>query len=215
MDPSVVLILTWVVAGLVVGLYIWFVVWRYRVDRRKKAAALQEDDALTRALDRLTVTPPPTEDQVITPVVAAPPPTRETSTSAPSPEPMATPASSPASTPAPPDAATVASTLSGIRLPNGLVPLTTMASRTNTGDRVAFWTNEAPVEVVGPAFSDELERLGFTVIPLDGRSLSAQRDGARLLVVVHPDGPIATIGDQPAFTSVPEHSVVIEVWIPE
>jgi hypothetical protein len=214
MDPTVVLILTWVVAGVVVGLYIWFVVWRYRVDRRKKAIAAQQDDALTRALDTLSASPP-ADDPVIRPVITPSPAPPVVGGPTPTPLSSSDPAPAPAPTPSEPASGTVASTLSGIQLPNGLVPLTTMAPRTNTGDRVAFWTNEAPVEVVGPAFADELERLGFTVIPLDERSLSAQRDGARLLVVMHPDGRGATIGDQPAFTTVPELSVVIEVWLPE
>jgi hypothetical protein len=216
MDPSAVLILTWVLAGAVVGLYIWFVVWRFRVDRRKKAADAQEQDTLTRALDRLAASPPPPETQVTatpeTPSAPAPAP--------PSTEPAPTVPAAPAAPPpvevaAAPSSPTVATVLSGIQLPNGLVPLTTMAPRTGTGDRVAFWTDEAPVEVVGPAFADELERLGFTIIPLDERSMSAQRDSTRLVVVIHPDGRTAKIADAPAFTSVPERSVVIETWLPE
>jgi hypothetical protein len=104
--------------------------------------------------------------------------------------------------------------LSGISLPNDLVPLTTLSARPGVGDRVAFWTDRAPVEIVGPAFASELERLGYTTVPLDERSLSAQREHERLLVMIHPDGATAIIGGQLAFASVPEMSVVIEVWVP-
>jgi hypothetical protein len=110
--------------------------------------------------------------------------------------------------------ATVAELLSGISLPNDLVPLTTIGPRTGAGDRVAFWTDRAPAEIVGPAFADELERLGYGVSTLDAQSLSAVRDGDRLLIVIHPDGAVANVGGQLAFTSVPENSVVIEVWVP-
>jgi hypothetical protein len=34
------------------------------------------------------------------------------------------------------------------------------------------------------------------------------------MVVIHPDGPAANIDGQQAFSSVPQNSVVIEVWIP-
>jgi hypothetical protein len=109
---------------------------------------------------------------------------------------------------------TVASLLVGIALPRDLAPLTTLSPRPAVGDRVAFWTDRCPAEVVGPEFANELERLGYTVVPLDERSLSAQRDHDRLLVVIHPDGARAIIGDQLAFSTVPDLSVVIEVWIP-
>ena len=49
---------------------------------------------------------------------------------------------------------------------------------------------------------------------LDERTLAAQRDDDRLIVMIHPDGATAIIGDQMAFSSVPELSVVIEVWVP-
>ena len=79
---------------------------------------------------------------------------------------------------------------------------------------MVFWTDRAPVEIVGPAFADELERLGYGVVTLDERTLSAHRDDDRLMVMVHPDGNRAIIGDQLAFSTVPERSVVIEVWVP-
>ncbi|MEY2452785.1 MAG: hypothetical protein QOD92_2359 [Acidimicrobiaceae bacterium] len=199
MDPKVVLVTTWVLAGLVVAAYIWFVVWRFRVEKRKKEAQDVTDAAMSDAIAKTAKT-----------AAAA--------SAAPVPSPAATP------TPAPPTPvveaiqpipeATVASYLSGISLPHDLVPLTTMLARPAVGDRVAFWTDRAPAEIVGPAFAAELERLGYTVQPLDERTLSAQRDGARLLVMIHADGASAVIGDQLAFSTVPEHSVVIETWVP-
>jgi hypothetical protein len=202
MDPTVVLVLTWILAGAVVGAYIWFVVWRYRVERRKKAAQDVTDTAMSDAIaktaqrmtPRLDTSPPPGTSQA----AAATPEARP-----PPPPPFASPTD-----------ATVAGLLSGIALPNDLVPLTTIAPRPAVGDRVAFWTDRAPAEIVGPGFAAELERLGYKVIALDERTLSAQRDDDRVLVMIHPDGNKATIGDEAAFPSVPDAAVVIEVWLP-
>jgi hypothetical protein len=190
MNPTVVLALTWIFAGLVVAVYVWFVVWRFRADRRKRQEQEIADEAMSDAIVKTAqqLSAPP-------PVVAAP--------MAPAAQPMTAPV-----------AVTVASLMSGIVLPHELAPLTTLAPRPAAGDRVAFWTDRAPAEVVGPAFANELERVGYGVVPLDERSLSAQRGSDRLLVVIHPDGAQATIGDQLAFSSVPDLSVVIEVWLP-
>lgn len=204
MSPEAIQAITWVAALLVVGVYVLFVVWRYRVDRRKKALQDEEASALSRSIARAaeaTLPPRPAAAPVVTNVI----------TNAP------TPAPSPArqTDSGPPSVTTVAGALAGVVLPSDLVPLTTMAPRPNTLDRVAFWTDTAPVEIVGPAFTAELERLGYVVTTLDKESLAARREDVRLLVVVHPDGRLATIAGVQAFESVPEQSVVIEVWLPE
>jgi hypothetical protein len=219
MDPKVVLALTWTLAGLVVAAYIWFVVWRLRADRRKKAAEEIADDAMSdviaRTAQRLSsVTPagPATSAEPAAsrpPTPSAPP----TVTSPPEPYSLRNELLSSAPLTARSDA-TVADLVAGIALPHDLVPLTTLAPRAAVGDRVAFWTDRAPAEVVGPAFATELERLGYTMIPLDERTASAQRDHDRLVVTIHPDGDKALVAGQLAFTSVPEGSVVIEVWVP-
>lgn len=200
MDPTIVLLLTWILAGLVVAAYIWFVVWRFRAERRKEEEHAIADAAMSDAIAK-------TAEQVSaasTSVSASSSSTPDSTVVAPTPvAPLA-----------PSVAATVAGLLSGIALPHDLVPLTTIAPRPAVGDRVAFWTDRAPADIVGPGFAGELERLGYTVIALDERSLSAQRDDDRLLVIIHPDGERAIIGDQLAFSSVPERSVVIEVWVP-
>jgi hypothetical protein len=188
MDPKAVLVITWVLAALVVAAYIWFVVWRFRVEKRKKAAQDVTDTAMSDAIARAAA-PVVSSSAVLTPTPVVEPLRAAVET-------------------------TVASCLSGIALPNDLVPLTTIAPRPAVGDRVAFWTDRAPADIVGPAFAAELERLGYTVESLDERTLSAQRDDVRVLVMIHPDGARATIGDQQAFSSVPEHSVVIETWLP-
>jgi hypothetical protein len=192
MDPKVVLLITWTLAAIVVGAYIWFVVWRFRVDRRKKAAQDVEATAMSERIERTVQ--------------------RMTASAPPAPSPTDSPPTSPTTFPV--EERTVAASVAGISLPNDLAPLTELAPRSGAGDRVAFWTDRAPAEIVGPAFADELERLGYTVSSLDERMLSAVRGDDRLSVAIHPDGRDATIAGQTAFTSVPENSVVIEVWVP-
>ena len=140
MDPKVVLVLTWIFAGLVVAAYIWFVVWRFRVERRKKAAQNVSDDAMSdaiaRTVERLSSASP----------VATPSPASVSASSAAFAPPAAgAPVTAVAAVEPPPApiAATVATLLSGIALPNDLVPLTTIAPRPAVGDRVAFWTDRA------------------------------------------------------------------------
>jgi hypothetical protein len=198
-----ILFFTYVVAALILGLYIWWFVVRYRRDKRKEEAAAPPPL-------------PPMPSARLQPPVARPEPLDVPPAVVP-PAPGVTPAA-PASQPVlPPSttgpARTVAEALAGISLPNDLTPLTTMAPRIGSGDRVAFWT-KAPADVVGPAFADELERLGYSVSPLDERSLAASRGDDRLMVYIHPDGAAAEIDGQKAFGSVPEGAVVIETLIP-
>jgi hypothetical protein len=198
-SASGVLVVTWVLVGVVLAGYVWFVVWRVRVERRRKEAAEQAELPAKAAL-RTTLVDVPSTPTSATPVTEAPAP----AVSATAPPTATTPAAS---------AATVAQALAGIQLPADLAPLTTMAPRLGVGDRVAFWTDTAPIEIVGPAFTSELERLGYSVTPVDRSMLAADRDGTRLTVVLHPEGLLAYIDDKLAFTSVPERSVVVEIWI--
>ncbi len=195
----------WLV-GLVVAAYIWFVAWRVRAERRKKAAEAAAAAPAKAALRSSDLDPP------VTSMPAPPPaarraslPSRRASTAPTSMSPVATQSGQ----------RTVVQALTGIQLPADLVPLTTMAPRVGAGDRVAFWTDAAPVEVVGPAFAAELERLGYEVSARGVDTLVGERDGIHLIVVVHPDALLATIDDKPAFPSVPERAVVVEAWLPE
>jgi hypothetical protein len=182
-----ILFFTYFIAALIVGLYIWWFAVRYRRDQRKKAAEMPPRS-----------TPAPA-GRSAAPVVTTP---------------LAAPAAAAAVfTPTGPEPQTVAGALSGIALPNGLVPLTSVAPRVGVGDRVVFWTKDR-VDAVGPAFADELERLGYTVSPLDAHSLAAKRDDDHLVVFIHPDARAATIDGRPAFESAPDEAVVIEVYIP-
>ena len=194
-----IIVAVWALVALFIGLYILFVVWRVRVDRRKKAMESGSDTApsVSSVIARAAWSAPPAE---------VPP---DPAPSAPAPASTSTPPSPPGAA----SATTVAQALAGIVLPNDLAPLTTVAPREGVIDRVAFWT-PVPAEVVGPAFGDELERLGYTVSPIDDSTLAAQRVDARLVAAIHSDGHRAMIGQARAFESVPELATVIEIWIP-
>jgi hypothetical protein len=213
-------VITWALVGVVVAAYILFVVWRFRAERRKKEAEEAAQAPMRAALHSPDLGAPSASPS---PPVAAAPSTAPVAAaaSAARAEPSALVATKPAE--AAPEAApggsprvtTVAAALAGIRLPADLSPLTTMTPRVAVGDRVAFWTNTVPAEIVGPAFADELVRLGFDVETTDVSTLHAERDDAQLTVVLHPEGLLATIDDQPAFPSLPERAVVVEIWLPE
>jgi len=180
----VIVVLTYVIAALVVGLYIWWFVRRYRKERVDKALESEQQMPSMTGLLRGD------------PVVSLPPPS-----------PLGTPTASP---PPPPPvsssgggARTVAEALAGIRMPHDLVPLTTIPHRPGVVDQVAF-SSHAPVDVIGPLFADELERLGYAMNPLDERSLAAMRGNDNLVVYIHPE-PVGTA---------PDGTVTIEVCVP-
>jgi hypothetical protein len=108
---------------------------------------------------------------------------------------------------------TIANLVQGISLPYDLAPLTTMVERPDVGDRVAFWSDRAPAEVVGAAVADEFERLGFTIEPVGSDTLRLSRDGQALMARLHASPGLSNIGGVPAFPSVPPNSVVLELWV--
>jgi len=218
MDPQVVLILTYVIAGAIVAGYIWFMIWRIRVDRLKKAEtelAAQDEKPLS-PLRQMLAEQAAAEEQGGGAV------TGSASTAIPVPpagaavgQPM--PPVMPPVTPLPPTAATtttVIEALTGIKLPNDLAPLTTLADRTGVADRIAFWTNDAPADTVTADFTAELDRLGYTVADFDSSTKAAHRDGVTLLMAIYGDAESAKSGDARMFPSVPEGAVVVDVWIP-
>ena len=97
----------------------------------------------------------------------------------------------------------MAEALSGISMPHDLVPLPSIPPRASAVDQVAF-SSRASVSVVGPLFADELERLGYTLTPLDENSLAAKRGNDNLMVYIHPVPP----------PGASDGIVVIEVCVP-
>ena len=188
-------------------LYLLLVVWPVRVKRRLKEQKPEPeavtDERMARALEaaaRIAGKPPQSTSAQVQAPASAPAPT--------TPQPMVLPP--PVATPS---LASIAEVLDGIRLPHELAPLTTMAPRTGAGDRVAFWTDTALAEVIGPAFVEELRRIGCTVTQIDPTSYAVLRDDTRAMVALHESGQSARIEDAPAFPTVPP-SVVVEIWLP-
>lgn len=217
--------------AVVVALYAVFVGWRVRVHRGRRALAsassprrgrgrgapaepLDNEARLARALEAAARIAGETPVHATTPPS---PPIRPSTVSAerrpPAPGPHL-PAADPVEMEQAGGPTTVAEMLQGIRLPADLAPLTTMASRPGAGDRVAFWTASTPAELAGPTFIDSLLAIGCTVARVEPSLYTIERDATRAALLVHPDGRLASIDGAPAFPSVPESAVVIEIWLP-
>ena len=188
-----ILVLTYVIAALILGLYIAWFLYRYRRDQREKAAEAESMRSrmppTATPLNRDATAPP--SSPTVAPAFGATTPAE------------ASPSGAAAASASGTGARTVAQALSGISMPHDLVPLTSLPLRAGVVDQVAF-SSRTPVDVVGPAFADELERLGYSVTPLDERSLAAKRGSDNLIVHISPDAP----------PSAPDVTAVIEVCIP-
>jgi hypothetical protein len=209
---DLILVATWAIVAVMVAAYLAFVVWRIRVHRRKSAPATApaagDDARLARALEaaaRIAGTPPVTPPETAAPLAPAAAP------------PVASGPVAPVEAEAPAEAtgvSSVAELLAGIKLPNDLAPLTTMAPRAAAGDRVAFWTDTVPMEIVGPSFIAALALIGCEVTQLAVDQFSLRRKGARAMAVFYPDGRLAVIDGKPGFPSVPAAAFVVEVYLP-
>lgn len=125
--------------------------------------------------------PPPPPETVPDP---PPMPAADTSQDAREPDPDAAPptpakpAASPVAVMAPADpdrprARSLAEAVEGIAMPCDLAPL--MGTGPLDPREVTFFTHGHAAGDVGSALSDELERLGFVITPLDERSIRAER----------------------------------------
>jgi hypothetical protein len=225
------------------GLYIWWFSVRYRRDKRREAEQAERDaaaasaifDAARSAEQSPTPGPAPSPSPLAarSPALApaepspspaaferaVPPPVAASPSPAPSVSaPLSVPTGSAPLRPATGSSsreATVAEALAGIALPNGLAPLTSMtdAGTSVAGDRVVFWTDTAPADVVGHAFKEEVERLGFTVTRLDDQTVALRRDPYHLAATIYPDAGSVVVGKDPLFPTVPVGAVVLEVRV--
>ena len=184
-----ILFITYAFAALIVGLYIAWFIHRYRREQRDKA---MKSELLPPSTTGLL-----TRDPILSPPPPPPPPPS-------SPAPGVDPAApAPTSSTGGAGARTVAEALSGVSMPHDLVPLTTIPPRPGVRDQVAF-SSRAPVAVIGPLFADELERLGYTLTPLEETAIAARRGDDILMVYIHPQPP----------PGAPEGIVAIEVCVP-
>lgn len=82
-----------------------------------------------------------------------------------------------------------ARTLAGIRLPCDLAPIAPRGVAASS-DTINLLSTSAPLEVVGPAIADELERLGYALDPVSVSRVIARRgaDALTLDLVASPGG---------------------------
>lgn len=211
MSPRVITALTFVLAAAVVGLYVLFVVWRYRNERRKEgrdrpAAGAPLAAVHDRVLDRLAQTagetrPDPDPDPGPDAAPAAPAPVDPTARIR---------LAGPAATSARGDS--IAELLKGIRLPADLVPLLASGPSDDVDSHIAFWTRGIPGEAVAKEFAGELVRLGFAVAPQRNDDLRAERDGAVIWCRVHHTPAALQDGGKARFGAMPEGAIVMEIW---
>lgn len=102
----------------------------------------------------------------------------------------------------------LAEALAGIALPNGLVPV--------VGDRVdprnmLFSTTGHRAEVIGQGLAEEVERLGYTIEPVDNETIHAEKDGTEIEVRIHPDVERARMRLGIALATLPESSIVVQM----
>jgi hypothetical protein len=199
--------------------YVWVVVWRIRVHRSRKQAALGRTPTPSVGVARLlTPEPPPPTAPAAAPIDLGPTTApSNASRAAPTPTPTPTPIDlgpttepphpnvepQPAPVPGSRPQPTVVSALAGVSLPCDLVPHVAAAPRPPTADHMAFWTTPRPHPEVTEAMAAELRRLGYTVEPLGADLLGAVRNGYRVMVAVNDAG-----------AGLPAESVAVEVWIP-
>ncbi len=203
MNSSAILVFTWAFVALVVGLYVAFIVWRVRVDRRRKAAEAGEGlGASGHEPPRSGISP----DRTGRVLAAA---ARIAATQA-EPEPVP----DPAAVPSEPDAPSVfaggdpahglADLLAGLVLPLDLVPSPQETTRADAAEQWTFHSQAPLPEAVLAALSGELVRLGFAVQPIDAWQVEARRGTAVVRVATHPDdrpgagGILADVWVQPS-----------------
>lgn len=103
----------------------------------------------------------------------------------------------------------IAEILTGIQMPCDLAPLTGLEALENP-THVVFTTEGHPAHRVGVSISDELERIGCTLEPVDATTLRVKRGSDSLDVQIHPDAAQAMDGDEKRFPTASEGAVVVE-----
>ncbi len=166
-----------------------------------------------------TASPPPAA-AAPAPVPAAVPPVVPAAESAPSPVPEPMP--EPAAAPQPPVAAaerpattpdkTLADLLGGITVPSEVVPVSVGDGRENPY-AATLLSRGLEAHVVGTEIADELERLGYELLPIAETELLAKRgdDLVTVSIDLEPHRPDAS-GHQRVASAV-EGDIVIDFWV--
>lgn len=110
-------------------------------------------------------------------------------------------------------APTLGELLAGITLPHELVPLTQLGPTTDIASHLVVATDRASAETVREGLTDELERLGYSVVWTAITTALAEGPRGQVAVVVHPDGSTVLDGGTRRFPSATTGTVVVELRV--
>ena len=108
----------------------------------------------------------------------------------------------------PPLALSLAEALAGIKMPCELAPL--VATEHTDLRNMLFAATDQPAEMVGTSVADELERLGYNLVPIDDQTIQARRGGTVVEITVYPDKTTATLALGGRATAAPDDVVIVE-----
>ncbi len=107
---------------------------------------------------------------------------------------------------------TLSDLLVGFQLPHDLLPV--IPDHDDITERhVSLMTSSAPVDVVGPAVADELERLGFELTPLSENELLAVRGDDRLALTLVTSPTTAEQGGRLLYPQANPGDVVVTIEV--
>jgi hypothetical protein len=107
------------------------------------------------------------------------------------------------------DRVSVAAALTGVRLPEDLVPLVGDAAQPDP-HHVTFISPSGPAAAIGRHLGDELERLGYQVRSETDVVAIATKGAVNLRVTLHPDAGTERVDGAARFPTAAANSVVVE-----
>lgn len=106
----------------------------------------------------------------------------------------------------------LAELLTGIALPSGLVPIPA-AGRAPTARAISLLGRDVDPAAVATALADELERLGFDLVPQGIDQLIGRRGGDTLSLAIDTEPHLAEIDGEIRFEDAIAGDVVIDIWV--
>lgn len=158
-------------------------------------------------LDDPTPEPAAADDGVATPAV--PTSTTGSTTPAEPPGPAPEPRPNPVVTQARPRARSLAEALEGIHMPCELAPL--IGAGAGDHRAVSFYTAGFDPTTVGASMSDEFERLGYRITPLDDRTIRAARDETEVEAAMLSEALVGSTVMNDRHPSAPAGALVLEL----
>lgn len=107
------------------------------------------------------------------------------------------------------DRVSVAAALTGVRLPDDLVPL--VGDEGVDPHHVLFHATETPAAQIGRHLGDELERLGYQIRSETDTVAVATKGAVELRVTLHPDAGLERVDGRARFPTAGPTSVVVEL----